>query len=382
MRYPNVTRMAPADDRTSSARAPRPIRIDVTSERGTYPVVIGAGLTTSPAAMLESLGLPPQALVVSAPAIWKLHGEPWSAVAGTRGPVLINDGERAKTLATVARLYDAFNENALDRAATVVALGGGTIGDITGFAAATYLRGLAVIQVPTTLLAQVDSAIGGKTGVNLVAGKNLVGAFHSPSAVLCDPHVLGSLPRREFRSGLYEVIKYGVIASRSLLDTVAKDSHAIFDRDAGVLTPLIAECCRIKAAVVMADERESGPRRALNFGHTVGHALEAITRYRRFRHGEAIGYGMLAAARISRQRDLISESELSTINNTIRSLGPMPAVTDLSITEAVAAMAHDKKVVNGRLHFIAANGLGSTVAVTDVTVDELKSALREIGLQS
>jgi len=275
--------MASPADRNSSMRTTRPIRIDVTSERGTYPVLIGAGLTRSPRAALKDLGLPEHALVVSAPAIWKLHGTPWESVAGKRGPVLIADGERAKTLATVSRLYDAFSENALDRAATIVALGGGVIGDITGFAAATYLRGLTVIQAPTTLLAQVDSAIGGKTGVNLPSGKNLVGAFHSPSAVLCDPEVLGSLPRREFRSGLYEVIKYGVIAAPALLETVERESRAIFDRQANVLTPLIAECCRIKASVVMADERESGPRRALNFGHTIGHALEAITRYRRFR---------------------------------------------------------------------------------------------------
>jgi 3-dehydroquinate synthase len=373
--------MAPADS-TPSARAAHRIRIDVTSERGTYPVVIGDGLTASPAVTLELLGLPSTVLVVSAPAIWKLHGEPWAGVAGKRGPVLINDGERAKTLATVGRLYEAFSENALDRAATIVALGGGVIGDVTGFAAATYLRGLPVIQVPTTLLAQVDSAIGGKTGVNLMAGKNLVGAFHSPSAVLCDPHVLSTLPRREFRSGLYEVVKYGIIAAPALLDAVTSQSHAIFDRDAAVLTPLIAECCRIKAAVVMADERESGPRRALNFGHTIGHALEAITRYRRFRHGEAIGYGMLAAARISRRRGLITEDELAKINETVRSLGPMPAVADLRIKDAVTAIARDKKVVAGKLHYVAAKGLGATASLSDVTATELRDAMRDIGMRA
>ena len=358
------------------------IRIDVTSERGPYPVVIGAGLTAAPHDTLKQLGLPPQGLVVSAPGIWKLHGAPWRSTAGTRGPVLIADGEKAKTLTTVSRLYDAFNDNALDRAATVIALGGGTIGDIAGFAAATYLRGLNVIQVPTTLLAQVDSAIGGKTGVNLPAGKNLVGAFHSPSAVLCDPDVLGSLPRREFRSGLYEVIKYGVIAAPSLVDTITRDAGAIFDRRADVLTPLIAECCRIKTAVVMADERESGPRRALNFGHTVGHALEAITRYRRFRHGEAIGYGMLAAASVSRRRGLMSADDEAVLQNVIRSLGPLPAVTDLRIKDALAAITLDKKVVDGRLHFVAARGLGATVSISDVTTGELRSALGGIGLRA
>lgn len=371
--------MASPADPTQRAR---PVQIDVTSERGTYPVLIGAGLTASPGKTLKSLGLPEQALVVSTPGIWKLHGAPWRAVAGKRGPVLISDGEKAKTLATVGRLYDAFNENALDRAATVIALGGGTIGDTAGFAAATYLRGLKIIQVPTTLLAQVDSAIGGKTGVNLPSGKNLVGAFHSPSAVLCDPDVLGSLPRREFRSGLYEVLKYGVIHSPSLLELIPRESHAIFDRQVDVLTPLIAACCRIKADVVMADERESGQRRALNFGHTIGHALEAITHYRRFRHGEAIGYGMLAAADISRQRQLISAIELETMREAIRSLGPMPAVTDLRIKDALAAMTLDKKVVGGTLHFVAAKGLGATMSISDVTTDELRDALKGIGLRA
>lgn len=364
-----------------SASPSRFTRIDVTSERGPYPVIVGAGLVESPEKTLHDIKIDGHVLIVSAPGIWKLHGAAWRSVAGKRGPVLITDGEKAKTLASVQRLYDAFNANALDRGATVIALGGGVIGDVAGFAAATYLRGLRVVQAPTTLLAQVDSAIGGKTGVNLPTGKNLVGSFHSPSAVLCDPHVLQTLPRREFRSGLYEVLKYGVIASPSLLTTVVKQSQAIFNKDAAVLTPLIAECCRIKAAVVMADERESGPRRALNFGHTVGHALEAITKYKRFRHGEAIGYGMLAAAHISRERGLMSDDDVQTMTGAIRSLGPMPAVNDLKIKEALAAITLDKKVVSGRLHFVAAKGLGATVSISDVSTDELKKALVAMGMR-
>lgn len=359
-----------------------PLTINVTSERGTYPVLVGAGLTTAPHTLLASLGVTHQILVVSAPTIWKLHGAAWRIAAGTRGPVLIADGEKAKTLASVGRLYDAFSENSLDRGATVVALGGGVIGDVTGFAAATYLRGLKVVQAPTTLLAQVDSAIGGKTGVNLAAGKNLVGAFHSPSAVLCDPDVLATLPRREFRAGLYEVIKYGVIAAPSLLETVTRESHAIFERRGDVLSPLVAECCRIKAAVVMTDERESGLRRALNFGHTIGHALENITRYRRFRHGEAVGYGMLAAAHISRERGLLSAPDEQRLQQVIRSLGPLPTVADLKIKDALAAMTLDKKVVGGTLHFVAAKGLGATVSLTDVTTEEIKGAMRAIGIRN
>lgn len=344
--------------------------------------MVGAGLTAAPQDILKALGVSGQVLVVSAPNIWKLHGKNWRSVAGKRGPVLIADGEKAKTLATVSRLYDAFSDNGLDRAATIVALGGGVIGDMAGFAAASYLRGLKVVQAPTTVLAQVDSAIGGKTGVNLPAGKNLVGAFHSPAAVICDPDVLATLPRREFRAGLYEVIKYGVISAPALLETIMRDSHAIFDRRGDVLTPLIAECCRIKATVVMADEREGGPRRALNFGHTIGHALESITKYRRFRHGEAIGYGMLAAAEISKNRKLMTAADQTRLQQVVRSLGPLPTVADLKIKEAIAAMTLDKKVVAGTLHFVAAKGIGATQSLSDVTTDELKAALIAIGLRA
>jgi 3-dehydroquinate synthase len=220
--------------------------------------------------------------------VWRLHGEHFRGVA-TEDPILIPDGERFKHLATVGRIYDALVRATADRASTVIAIGGGVVGDIAGFAAATYLRGVPVVQVPTTLLAQVDSSVGGKVGVNHPMGKNLIGAFHAPSAVLIDPLLLSTLPRREFRAGLYEVVKYGVIASRGLFDRVASGLGALFARESTMLLPIIAESCRIKAAIVEADERESGVRRTLNFGHTAGHALEAVTKYRRFRHGEAIG---------------------------------------------------------------------------------------------
>src|SRR4030095_16915382 len=182
-----------------------------------------------------------------------------------------------KQLATVGRIYDALIRANADRSSAIVAIGGGVVGDVAGFAAATYLRGLPVVQVPPARLAQVDSAVGGKVGVNHPMGKNLIGAFHPPAAVVVDPLLLSTLPRREFRAGLYEVVKYGVIASRSLFDTIVNGLPALFARDPALLVPVIAESCRIKAAIVEQDERESGPRRALNFGHTTGHALEAIT---------------------------------------------------------------------------------------------------------
>jgi 3-dehydroquinate synthase len=358
------------------------IRLDVTSSRATYPVVIGAGALAGLGDLLAERGIDRQRLVVSSPPIWRLQGQRLrGAAAPSERPALIPDGERAKTLASVTRIYEACVRRTLDRSAAIVAFGGGVVGDVAGFAAATYLRGIALIQLPTTLLAQVDSAIGGKVGVNLAAGKNLVGAFHPPSLVVCDPEVLGTLARREFRSGLYEVVKYGVIRSRALFDRVATSLAAIFNHDAAILTPLVADCCRIKADVVMADERESGPRRVLNFGHTVGHALEAVTAYRRFRHGEAIGYGMLAAARVSASRGLLADDEFGQLETLIRHMGPLPPVADLKIADALDVIGHDKKVVDGRLHFVLAKGIGATEIVRDVHPRELTAAMRAIGMK-
>jgi 3-dehydroquinate synthase len=329
--------------------------------------------------IIDALGAPKRRFIVSNATVWRLHGEALSGVTAEE-PILLPDGERFKQLPTVGRIYDALIRAGADRATTIIAIGGGVVGDIAGFAAATYLRGVPVVQVPTTLLAQVDSAIGGKVGVNHAAGKNLIGAYHQPSAVVVDPDVLASLPRREFRSGLYEVVKYGVIASRPLFDRLQVQMKQLFARDATVLVPVITECCRIKGSVVEQDERESGPRRALNFGHTLGHALEAITKYRRFRHGEAIGYGMLAAAHLAVSRGTLPASDRDALAALIAQMGPLPSVTDLSAREAVEAIGRDKKVVAGNLHFVLPVGIGATTTVTDVTIEELVSAAREIGL--
>jgi 3-dehydroquinate synthase len=356
-------------------------RIDVTSERRRYTVLIGAGLISNLPALLDEQQLGGSLVVVSCPPVWRLHGKRLKGLTGDE-LALIPDGERAKRLPTVSRIYDVMVKRRLDRAASLIAFGGGVVGDVGGFAAATYLRGIRLVQIPTTLLAQVDSAIGGKVGVNLRAGKNLVGAFHPPSLVLCDPALLRTLPRREFRAGLYEVVKYGVIRSRPIFDRLKSSLHAIFAHDPQVLTPIIAECCQIKADVVSTDEHESGPRRVLNFGHTIGHALEAVTKYRRFRHGEAIGYGMLAAAHLSVARGSLSEDDESELKALITQVGPLPVVGDLSIREALEAISLDKKVINGRLHFVLAKGIGDTAIVDDVTTRELRTAMRSIGLRS
>ncbi|MEP6917922.1 MAG: 3-dehydroquinate synthase, partial [Acidobacteriota bacterium] len=331
-------------------------------------------------AVLDAIGLPARRFIVSNQVVWRFHGERLEGVSDEE-PILIPDGERFKHVATVGRIYDALIRAGADRAGAIVALGGGVTGDLAGFAAATYLRGIPVVQVPTTLLAQVDSAVGGKVGVNHPLGKNLIGAFHPPAAVVIDPALLATLPRREFRAGLYEVVKYGVIASRPLFERTGRDLTALFAREPGALLPIVAESCRIKAEIVEQDERESGLRRTLNFGHTAGHALEAVTKYRRFRHGEAVAYGMLAASALAGARGVFPSADRDALAALITTLGPLPAIGDLSAAEVADATRRDKKVIAGRLHFVLPTGIGTTSTVGDVTLDELREALMAIGLK-
>ena len=353
--------------------------IDVPTPSRTYTVTIADGALGAIARVLDAARAPARRFVVSSPLVWRLHGPQLAHGMGAVEPILVPDGERFKQLATVTRIYDALVRANADRATTLVTFGGGVIGDMAGFAAATYLRGIAVVHVPTTLLAQVDSAIGGKVGVNHPQGKNLIGAFHQPHAVVVDPTVLATLARREFRAGLYEIIKYGMTSSASLFDRLSSDRKAIFARAPEVLTPIIAESCRIKADVVVKDERENGLRRILNFGHTAGHAIEAVTKYRRFRHGEAVGYGMLVAAQLARARGALAETDRKALADLIASLGPLPPIADLSATQMLEAMQHDKKVVAGKLHFVLPTTVGATTIVDDVTEKELRAALKQVG---
>ena len=356
-----------------------PVRIDVATPSRAYAVTIGDGLLDRVGAMLDAIDAPARRFVVSSPLVWRLHGPQFARAVAAAEPILVPDGERFKQLSTVSRIYDALVRASADRAATVITFGGGVIGDMAGFAAATYLRGIALVHVPTTLLAQVDSAIGGKVGVNHALGKNLIGAFYQPQAVIIDPLVLGTLPRREFRAGLYEVIKYGMTSSAPLFERVARERKAIFARDIAALMAIIAESCRIKGEVVAADEREAGPRRILNFGHTAGHALEAVTRFRRFRHGEAVGYGMLVAAELATARGALAESDRQALAGVIASLGPLPPVADLPAADILEAMQHDKKIVAGTLHFVLPTAIGATAIVDDVEESELRSALKKVG---
>ena len=358
-----------------------PVQIDVRTESHAYPVHVGAGLVDRLGPLVNAAGSTGRRFVISSPPIWKLHGAAVERALDGVEAIMMPDGEQAKTLHTVARLYDALIKAGGDRGATVIGVGGGVVGDVAGFAAATFLRGVRLVHVPSTLLAQVDSAVGGKVGVNHELGKNLIGAFHQPIAVVADPLLLATLPRREFRSGLYEVVKYGVIASRELFERVDRDLTAIFDRKPQVLVPVIAESCRIKGDVVARDERESGLRRTLNFGHTVGHAIEAVSRYQRYAHGEAVAYGMLAAAQLATARGLFPESDRAALAELTAKLGPLPSVSDLSAAAVCKAIRRDKKVLDGRLHMILPVRLGATVTVNDVAEDEIRSALRSIGIR-
>jgi 3-dehydroquinate synthase len=357
----------------------RMLGIDVPTPSRTYVVTIADGALEEVPRLLDQVRAPQRRFIVSSPLVWRLHGTQLARVVRDAEPILVPDGERFKQLPTVARIYDALVRANADRAATLITFGGGVIGDMAGFAAATYLRGIALVHVPTTLLAQVDSAIGGKVGVNHPQGKNLIGAFYQPHAVVIDPLVLGTLARREFRAGLYEVIKYGMTSSATLFDRVAGERKAIFARAPEVLTAIIAESCRIKAAVVVADEREAGPRRILNFGHTAGHALEAVTKYRRFRHGEAVGYGMLVAAELARARGALAQSDRTALADVIASLGPLPPIADISSAQMLEAMQHDKKMVAGKLHFVLPTTIGATTIVDDVSEKEIRAALKQVG---
>lgn len=356
------------------------VRIDVDTPSRRYAVTLDDGLLDRLPRLLEDVKAPARRFVVSSPLVWRLHG-PRLAKAGLGEPIVVPDGERFKNLQNVSRVYEALLRANADRGSTLITLGGGVIGDMAGFAAATYLRGIALVHVPTTLLAQVDASIGGKVGVNHAVGKNLIGAFYQPLAVAIDPSVLQTLPRREFRAGLYEVIKYGMTSSRPLFERVGRERTAIFAKEAASLGAIIAESCRIKASVVAADEKEAGLRRILNFGHTAGHALEAVTKYRRYRHGEAVAYGMLVAAELAVMRSALAAADRAALADLIASLGPLPPIADISTREMLDAMQHDKKMVAGRLNYVLPTSIGSTTIVDDITEKEMKTALVKVGLK-
>ncbi len=294
--------------------------------------------------------------------------------------VTIPAGEKSKSLAIVEKCYDQLAAHRLERKSFIVALGGGVVGDLAGFVAATYLRGIPFVQVPTTLLAQVDSSVGGKVGVNLKAGKNLVGAFYQPRHVLCDLTALQTLPDREFRAGLAEIIKYGIIYDLALFERLGRDLKQILKRNPKVLSDLVARSCEIKAEVVGQDETESGLRAILNFGHTIGHGLEAISRYGKYLHGEAISIGQVGAAILSSRFLGLPETDVLRIREMFKSVG-LPVRVRLNLSqrkELFNAMRLDKKVSGGELKFVLARKIGSVEFGIKVPDKEIIRALEAL----
>ena len=347
-----------------------------------YKVYVGAGLLPSLARRIAPYGNV-RVVVLTSPPVWALWGERFLAsfAAGPQPVVLfLPAGERAKRLREVERLLEEMARAGADRASLLVAFGGGIVGDVGGFVAAIYMRGIRYVQVPTTLLAQVDSSVGGKTGANLAAGKNLVGAFHHPAAVFADVDLLATLPGRELRAGLMESVKAGIIRDAGLFRLLEKRGAELLRSrpDAELLRVVVARSVAMKAAVVGADEREGGLRMILNLGHTVGHAIEAVTRYRVLLHGEAVGWGMLAALGIAQQRGLMTARESARAGALIRMLGgPLPGFK-VKAEALLAAAGRDKKNSAGTRRFVLPRGIGDAVVVEDVTDAELLGAIEAI----
>jgi 3-dehydroquinate synthase len=358
-----------------------PIRIDVDcGERG-YPIWIQQGLIgPAGARKIAEATSCDRVCLVTHPRLLSRYAAPLESELRSLGVAVtvavVPAGERYKTLRTVERLYSEFIAARLDRKSVVVAVGGGVLGDTAGFAAASYLRGIRIVQVPTTLLAQVDSSVGGKTGVDLAAGKNLVGAFHQPSTVVIDPLTLDTLPARELRSGLAEVIKYGIIYDAGFFDTVAQSTPDILRRARAALLRSIARSCQIKAEVVAQDETEQGLRAILNFGHTVGHALESITAYRRYKHGEAISIGMVSATLIGEALGVTPPAVTRAIRRALTAAKlPTAFPADIDSASILTAALRDKKTQAGRLRFVLARDIGDVYVHDDVPASAIEEAI-------
>jgi 3-dehydroquinate synthase len=339
-----------------------PRRIAIRSENGRYEVIYGAGVLSRAGSQIKSVGENTGVFLLCSPRVaryWRAKLERALRSAGLRGTVIFDDREESKNISSVERICRELVRAGADRRALLVAAGGGVVGDVAGFVAASYLRGVGLVHIPTTVVAQVDSAIGGKTGVNLPEGKNLVGAFYSPRLVLADPVTLSTLPTREFRSGLYEIIKYGVIADARLFAFLENSIEALANRDDKALDFVIPRCIQVKARVVSRDERESGLREILNFGHTFAHAFETATGYRKYLHGEAVGWGMIAAARLAQRMGLMAEQSATRIERLVLRVGQLPELPAEEPARLIEIMHVDKKTRGGKLRFVLSRKIGS-----------------------
>src|SRR5215510_3707934 len=335
------------------------MNVDVNLGSRSYRIVVDAGALATVGARLRELKVGSRTALVRDAAVARLYGKTVTSSLESAGfsvvPIEVPEGEAAKTLSVAQHCWNELIAAGLDRTSTVVALGGGAVGDVAGFAAATYMRGVNFVQIPTTVLAQVDASVGGKTAIDHPLAKNMIGAFYQPRLVVVDPAVAQTLPEREFRSGLAEIAKHGVVLEAEYFAEVERDVKSLVARELGVLERIIGGSCRLKAAVVERDEREAELRHVLNYGHTIGHALEAATKYERFTHGEAVSLGMVAEARLARR------------------LGVADAET------VVGAMSRDKKAKDGRIPFVLAPRIGAFRLVYDVPMTEVRSVITSLG---
>jgi 3-dehydroquinate synthase len=345
-----------------------------------YPVIVGRGLLVSAGEILSEIGFTTRPIVITNSHVLKLHGasliRSLRKVFGIPAVIRIGDGEQFKTHSTLTKIYDGMFRASADRRSWIIAFGGGVVGDIAGYAAATFMRGIPFAVVPTTLLAQVDSSVGGKVGVNVPQGKNLIGAFHQPAAVLSDSRVLKSLPRRELAAGIYEVIKCAAIRSERLLHYLELNLDKIMGSDPARLEHIVFEASRIKAGVVTLDEKEQDLRMVLNYGHTVGHALEAATGYRRFKHGEAIAWGMIAALAFGREVGLMGLEETQRLERLIHSVEKLPSLKGIPNEQVNEALMRDKKFRSGNIHMVLLKRLGQTEIRADIDPGRFRRFLK------
>lgn len=364
----------------SIGSATDPIRLDLGDR--SYSIEIGSGILPQIGERMVALGLKGKVVVITNPRVRRLYGSVVLRSLRKAGfdltTVTLPDGERFKNLKSVSHVYDELIRKSFERSSTVLALGGGVIGDLAGFAAATFMRGIGFVQVPTTLAAQVDASIGGKTGVDHPKGKNLIGAFHQPKSVFIDPDVLKTLDRREFVSGLAEVIKYGVIRDEEFFSYLEDNIDKILNLEPAALAHAVRRSCALKAEVVQKDEREGGLRKSLNYGHTFGHALETVTNYRRYLHGEAVSIGMAFAAELSIRLGLLDASAARRQNGLLERSGLPVALPKVRYADILDCMMRDKKVRDGRIHFVLADRIGH-VMTRPVDKNELKQLFLRSG---
>src|SRR5271163_255990 len=357
------------------------ISIPVSTPSRSYEVLISRGLLARPGESLNKLLGNRRTFIVTVPPVrrrWAKVLLKSLASSGIDAEVLeMPDGERSKRLATLEKLAEKLVKHGADRGVTLIALGGGVVCDVTGFLASVYMRGVDVIQVPTTVQAQVDAAIGGKTGVNLGSGKNLLGTFYQPRAVLVDPEVLATLPSREYHAGLYESLKCGIIGDPGLFQLFEEKRRELLDRDPAVVEKVIADSVRLKASVVSADEREGGLRQVLNFGHTIGHALEAETRYTQLLHGEAVAWGMIAATHIALSIGKLDSVTAGRITNSVIGFGKLPSV-NFQTANILKRLRSDKKTRQGVVHFVLPREIGKVEITGDVPEAIVREAVDEI----